>query len=142
MKSTFKIFLHRGLLFGGFGPIVVGIVAAIHQLVDGSPMVIDGLQICLAIVSSYLLAFVQAGATVFNQIESWSLPRSMLCHFGALYVAYVLCYLINSWIPFHPIVILIFTAIFVFGYFAVWISVYLSVRAFERRCNERLKGQK
>ena len=78
MKSTFKIFLHRGLLFGGFGPIVVGIVAAIHQLVDGSPIATDGLQICLAIVSSYLLAFVQAGATVFNQIESWSLPRSML----------------------------------------------------------------
>ena len=142
MKRTFKIFLHRGLTFGGFGPIVVGIVAAIHQLVSGESIATNGVQICLAIVSSYLLAFVQAGATVFNQIESWSLPRSMLCHFGTLYVAYVLCYLVNSWIPFHPIVILVFTAVFVLVYLVTWLAVYLSVRAFERRCNERLKGRR
>ena len=31
---------------------------------------IDGWQILMAIVSTYLLAFVQAGASVFNQIEN------------------------------------------------------------------------
>lgn len=138
MKKTLKAFLQRGLAFGGFGPIVLGIIAAVHQLIAGEPLAVDGIQLLLAIVSTYLLAFVQAGVSVFNQIESWSLPRSLLCHFGTLYVAYVLCYLVNSWIPFHPSVILVFTAVFVVTYFVIWLAVYLSVRAFERRCNEKL----
>lgn len=140
MRSIVKAFLLRGMMFGGFGPIILGIVYVCISTFGGVDLLLRDYEILLGILSTYLLAFVQAGATVFNQIESWSLPRSLLCHFGTLYVAYVLCYLVNSWIPFHPIVILIFTAVFVAGYFAVWLTVYLSVRAFERRCNERLRG--
>ncbi len=137
MNTYLKSFLHRGLLFGGFGPIVVGIVYAIltKTLPDFS---LSGSEVCLAIVSTYLLAFLQAGATVFNQIEAWSVPKSLLCHFSTLYIAYVLCYLVNAWIPFVPQVLLIFTAVFVGLYLVIWITVYLSVRTAGKKLNEKL----
>lgn len=134
---TLKEFCHRGLMFGGFGPIILGIVYAILEgtLEEFS---LDGVQILVAIVSVYLLAFLQAGASVFNQIESWSIPRSMLCHFSVLYGAYTGCYLINDWIPFDANVLLIFTGIFMAVYLAVWVTVFVTVKLTSRRLNARL----
>jgi len=129
--------LHRGLIFGGFGPIIIGIVYAILEATVEN-FALNGVQVLIAIVSAYILAFVQAGASVFNQIEHWSLPKSLLCHFSLLYVAYVLCYLINNWIPFNMTVVLIFTAIFVVAYFVIWIAVFLSVKAVSRKLNVKL----
>ena len=137
-KRFLRSFLLRGMMFGGFGPIVLGIICLCISASGTEAPIGGGLEVCLGIVSTYLLAFVQAGATVFNQIEEWSLPRSLLCHFSTVYAAYVLCYLVNSWIPFDWRVLLIFTAVFVVGYLIIWLSVFFSVRAFERRCNERL----
>ncbi len=137
MNTYLKSFLHRGLLFGGFGPIVAGIVFCIlsYTLPDFS---LTGTQVLLAILSTYLLAFLQAGASVFNQIEHWSVPKSLLCHFFMLYLAYTVCYLMNTWIPFEPMVLLIFTAIFVVVYFVVWITVYLCIKAASKKLNAKL----
>lgn len=134
MNEYVKKYIHRGLVFGGFGPIIVAIVFAVVPEVS-----LTGGQILLAMVSAYLLAFIQAGSSVFNQIEHWPLPKSLLFHFGSLYLSYSLCYLANSWIPFEPMVLLIFTAIFVVAYFAIWITVYLCVRATSRRMNKNLR---
>lgn len=137
MNTYLKSFLHRGLVFGGFGPIILGIVYYILSLTleDFS---LTGSQVLLAIVSTYLLAFLQAGASVFNQIEHWSLPKSMLCHFSVIYLAYSLCYILNTWIPFEPVVLLIFTLIFVVTYLIIWIIVYLCVKATGKMFNSRL----
>ena len=137
MNRYLKEFLHRGLMFGGFGPIILGIIYMVlsNTLTDFS---LDGEQICLGIVSIYLLAFLQAGASIFNQIDSWPLPKSLLCHFSVLYLAYIFCYIINTWIPFEATVLLIFTLIFVVIYFAVWSIVYFSVRATSKRFNQKL----
>ena len=137
MKQYTKQFLLRGMLFGGFGPIIIGIIYIILQatLNDFS---LNGTEVCLAIVSTYLLAFVQAGASVFNQIEEWPLAKSLFCHFSLLYLAYVLCYLGNTWIPFNPLVILIFTAIFVVGYFLIWSTVYTIIKITSKRLNRQL----
>ena len=138
MNKYVKEFLHRGLIFGGFGPIVVGIVFVILQYtVEGFSL--SGMQVLLAVVSTYLLAFIQAGATVFNQIEHWSIVKSILCHFGSLYAAYSVCYIANSWIPFEPMVLVIFTAIFVVSFFVIWTVVYLSVRAATKKFNKTLQ---
>lgn len=137
MKQYAKQFFLRGLVFGGFGPIILGIIYAFLQ-VTLEDFSVNGLDICLGIASTYLLAFVQAGASVFNQIEEWSLPKSLLCHFSLLYLTYVLCYLGNTWIPFVPAVILIFTAIFVGGYFLIWGTVYTMIKLTSRRLNSRL----
>ncbi len=137
MNKYVKEFLHRGLIFAGFGPIVVGIVFMVLQYtVEGFSL--SGTQVLLAIISTYLLAFIQAGVTVFNQIEHWSTVKSLLCHFGSLYAAYSVCYVANSWIPFEPMVLVIFTAIFAVLFFVIWTVVYLSVRAASKKFNKRL----
>ena len=131
-------FFFRGLLFGGFGPVIAGIVYLILHFTL-QDLTLTGLQVFTVIVSTYLLAFVHAGASVFNQIESWPLAKSTLCHFGLLYVAYVLCYVINSWIPFEPLVLGIFTAIFAVGYAVIWLAVYVSIRVTVKRLNRSLR---
>ncbi|MBQ9964600.1 MAG: DUF3021 domain-containing protein [Clostridia bacterium] len=140
MNQYLKQFLHRGLLFGGFGPIVVGIVYGILEktLPDFS---LTGIQVLLAIVSTYVLAFVQAGASIFNQIEHWSIAKSLFFHFGSLYLAYVSCYVLNTWIPFQMNVVLIFTAIFVVLYAVIWGTVYGIIRLTSRKLNQKLAQQ-
>ncbi len=131
-------FFFRGLMFGGFGPIIAGIVFLVLHFTL-KDLTLTGLQVFTTIVSTYLLAFVHAGASVFNQIESWPLAKSTLCHFGLLYIAYVLCYVINSWIPFEPLVLGIFTAIFAVGYAVIWLAVYVSIRVTVKRLNRSLR---
>lgn len=138
MNRYLKDFLHRGLIFSGFGPIVLGIIFFILSITLDD-FYVSGGQILLGIVSTYILAFVQAGATVFNQIEHWSTPKSLFCHFGLLYVVYVFFYVSNSWIPFEWGVIVIFTAIFVAVFFAIWFTVYFIVKATSKKLNKKLK---
>ena len=138
MNKYLKSFLLRGLVFGGFGPIICGIVFFIIEKC-GAPIDLSGADILLATVSTYLIAFVHAGASVFNQIEAWPIAKSLGCHLGSLYLVYVLAYLANSWIPLEPVVILVFTAIFLAVYFAVWLTVFLSVKAASRKMSQKIK---
>ena len=136
-RNPVKDFFLRGLLFGGFGPVVLGIVyLVLHFTLED--FTLTGDEVFIAILSIYLLAFVHAGASVFNQIESWPVAKSVLCHFGLLYVAYALCYVINSWIPFEPVVLGIFTAVFAAVYGLVWLIVYTCIRATVKRLNRSL----
>ena len=137
MNKYVKEFLHRGLIFGGFGPIILGIVFAILEgTVDG--FALGGGEVLVAVLSTYAIAFVQAGASVFNQIEHWSLAKSLFFHFGSIYLVYMVSYLANTWIPFDPLAVLIFTAIFAVVYFVVWVTVYLIVRGCEKKLNARV----
>ncbi len=137
MNKYLKEFLHRGLIFGGFGPIVVGIVYSILENTADN-FSLNGVQIFVAIISVYMLAFLQAGASVFNQIDHWSIPKSLFCHFSLLYLAYTACYLINNWIPFNINVLLIFTAIFASAYLAVWVVVFVSAKLISRKLNKKI----
>lgn len=138
MNRYLKTFLLRGLTFAGFGPIIFAIIVYILSQTKQN-IELSGAELLLAIVSIYLLAFFQAGASVFNQIESWPITKSMLFHFSTIYIAYVLCYIINSWIPFDIIVVLFFTLIFVLTYFVIWTVVYFSVKSAEKKLNRSLK---
>lgn len=133
-----KEYLHRGLMFSGFGPIIAGIVLFIlsFTIEDFS---LSGVEVFLAIISTYFLAFVQAGASVFNQIEHWSIGKSLFFHFASIYLAYSICYVANSWIPFEPMVLLIFTAVFVVAYLAIWLTVYFIVRATGKKLTKNLR---
>lgn len=138
MNKYLKAFFQRGLAFGGFGPIIAGIVfLCISTAVDDFSLTAP--QAFLAIFSTYILAFVQAGVSIFNQIESWPIAKSLLCHMGSIYVAYIFCYLVNSWIPFKISVILIFTAIFLVAYLSVWFIVFLAVKATSKKINKKLE---
>ena len=137
MNVYLKRFLQRGVTFGGFGPIIAGVVFAILEFTvpDFS---LEGVEVLIAVVSTYLLAFLQAGTSVFNQIEHWPLAKSLLCHFGTIYLAYLGCYVVNSWIPFEPMVIVIFSAVFALSYLFIWLTVYLIVRATQKKLNVKI----
>ena len=139
MKNKYVLqFLHRGAIFGGFGPLIMGIIYAIlsHTIPDFS---LTGTEVLLVTLSTYLLAFLQAGASVFNQIEHWPLSKSLFFHFSTIYLAYVLCYVVNSWIPFEPLVIGIFTIAFVLTYLVIYLTVVLTTKAIGKRFNAQLK---
>lgn len=131
-------FFKRGLMFGGFGPIIAGLILFIISMTD-STFSIEGWQIFVAIISGYLIAFIQAATTVFYTIEKWSPIKSTLLQLVCLYVVYISTYLINNWIPFDYKVILIFTAIFIAGYFIIWLIVYLSIKVTSKRLNKLTK---
>ena len=137
MNIYVKNFLQRGLAFGGFGPIVAGIVYLIlsFTLEDFS---LGGYEMFVAIISTYALAFIQAGASVFNQVEDWPIAKSLLIHFATLFIAYSGCYLVNTWIPFEPAVLIIFAAAFVLTYAIVWLTVYFAVRGVSKRLNSKI----
>ena len=138
MNKYIKQFLRRGLMFGGFGPIIMGIIYSIlENTVEGFSL--GGIEVLVAIISIYVLAFIQAGASVFNQIEHWSIPKSTFCHFSVLFLAYLGCYLINSWIPFDINVVLIFAAIFVAVYIIVWLTVVISIKVITKKLNAKIK---
>lgn len=125
-------------MFSGFGPIIYAIIIMIlsYTLPDFS---ITAMEVFKAVLSTYLLAFVHAGASVFNQIESWSVLKSLLCHLSTLYVAYTICYLANAWLTYSWAVIGIYTAIFIVGYALIWTIVYCCVRVSAKRLNVKIK---
>ncbi len=138
MNKYVKEFLHRGLMFSGFGPIIFGIIIFIVSKTTDN-FILEAGEVLIGIVSTYLLAFVHAGASVFNQIEHWGIGKSLLCHLSTLYVAYSICYVINTWIPFEPKMLLLFTMIFMVIYFVVWGIVYFTIKATSKNFNAKLK---
>lgn len=137
MNKYLKSYLHRGAIFGGLGPIIASIIYLIlAETIDEFSL--TGVQVFLAIISTYFLAFIQAGSSVFNQIEHWSLLKSLVLHLASIYFAYLFCYLINSWIPFSWIIIASFTGIFIIIYFIIWFVVYFSIKVITKKLNNSL----
>ena len=125
------------MIFGGFGPVITGIIYLVLSF-SIQNFSVSGEEMFTAIISTYILAFVHAGASIFNQIEDWPIAKSLLYHFGSLYLAYTLCYLINSWIPFEPLGILIYTLVFVLVYFVIWLTVVILIRQTSKKINEKI----
>ncbi len=138
MNNYIKSFIHRGLIFSGFGPVIVGI--AYLFVSEGLNITFSGKEMFLAILSGYFIAFIQAGASVFNQIEEWPPAKSLFVHLSTLYVTYTFFYIINSWIPFDPLFLLIFSGIFVILYLTIWLTVYFTVKTAAKRFDKNLKG--
>ncbi len=136
-NNILKKFLLRGCLFAGLGPIVAGIVYLILSF-SIKNFSLSGPEVFIAIISTYALAFIHAGASVFNQIENWGITKSLFLHLITLYIAYVGCYLVNSWIPFNWVVITIFTAIFIITYFIIWSIVYICIKITCKKFNKKL----
>lgn len=139
MNIYVKEFIKRGLMFSGLGPVTAALVIFIISRFEEN-LQLGASQVLIMVISSYILAFVQAGATVFNQIEHWSVPKSLICHFSSLYAVYVFTYLVNTWIPFNINVIFVFTAIFVITFFVIWTTVFLAVRHLSKKLNKNLHG--
>ena len=139
MKKFFKEFLFRGLVCASGGPIVIAIIYGILGA-TGVLETISTTEVCLSIITVALLAFIAAGMTAIYQMEQLPLPIMILLHGGALYVAYILTYLINGWLQSSLTAISVFTGIFVTGYAFVWLIIYFIEKAKAEKLNKLLKG--
>lgn len=135
MKHVKDFFL-RGLIFGSLGPVIYGIVCMCISFKETVPF--NGIQIFIGILSTYILAFVNAGTSVFKEVENWSHLKAAGLQLLVLYVIYTICYLINSWIPFNWVVLAIYTGIFILAYIVIWFIVYLIVRKTTKDMNVKI----
>ena len=139
MKTCWKEFFLRGLICASGGPIVLAIIYGILGA-TGAVEAFSPREVCLGIVTITLLAFIAAGMTAIYQMEQLPLPIMILLHGGALYIAYILTYLINGWLQNSLIPILVFTGIFVVGYALIWLIIYSIEKAKAEKLNKLLKS--
>ena len=139
MKKFLKEFLFRGLLCAAGGPLVLAIIYGILGA-TGAAESVSTTEVCLGILTITLLAFIVAGMTAIYQMEQLPLPTMILLHGGALYIAYILTYLINGWLLNSLIPILVFTGIFFAGYATIWLIIYCIEKNKTAKLNKLLKG--
>ncbi len=138
MKKFFKEFLLRGLICAGGGPLVLAIIYGILGAA-GTVEAFSPREVCMGILTITLLAFIAAGMTAIYQMEQLPLPIMILLHGGALYIAYILTYLMNGWLQNSLTPILIFSGIFVAGYALIWLIIYCVTRVKTEALNKKLK---
>lgn len=138
MKKFWKEFLFRGLICAGGGPIVLAIIYGILGA-TGEVNQLTPNEVCMGILTITLLAFIVAGMTAIYQMEQLPLPTMILLHGGALYLAYILTYLLNGWLINQLTPILIFTGIFVGGYALIWLIIYCVEKMKTEKLNKLLK---
>ena len=142
MKKIVSEFLRRGLIACGFGPIVLAILYLIlHRNGIIETLTVD--EVCLGIFSLSALAFLAGGMNVVYQIERLPLMAAILIHGIVLYCSYLGTYLINDWLEWSSVPILVFSCIFVLGYLVIWAIIYTIIKKDTEKVNAALiKTQK
>lgn len=140
MKENVLEFLRRGLVASSFGPIVLAVFYLILQR-NGAVQTLTVNQVCRGIFSLSALAFVAGGMNVIYQIEQLPLMVAILIHGAVLYFSYLVTYLLNGWLEWGVTSILVFSAIFVLGYLAIWAVIYSIIKKRTKRLNEILKNK-
>ena len=138
MKKIVLEFIRRGLIASSFGPIVLAILYLILQ----NQAVVETLtvdEVCLGIFSLSALAFIAGGMNVIYQIERIPLMVAILIQGVVLYISYLGTYLLNDWLEWGTIPILVFSGIFVVGYLVIWVIIYSIIKKRTERLNMILK---
>ncbi len=138
MKKFVLEFLRRGLIASGIGPIVLAIVYLILQQASAIETLSVN-QVCIGIFSITALAFIAGGMNAIYQIERLPLMVAILIHGGILYISYLVTYLLNDWLDFGVMPIVVFTAIFVVGYIVIWAIIYSIIKRNTAKLNKMLK---
>ena len=141
MKTFLSEFLRRGSVSCGLGPIVLALLYLIlHQ--SGVLDTLTVTQVCVGIFSLTMLAFVTGGMNAIYQVEQLPLMTAILIHGSVLYIGYLATYLVNNWLEWGKLPILVFSGIFILGYFAIWIVIYLIIRKNTNSVNEKLLSKR
>ena len=138
MKRIVSEFFHRGVTACGLGPLVLAILYLVLQRqTDVAALSVN--QVSIGIFSLTALAFIAGGMNVVYQIEQLPLMVAILIHGSVLYVSYLTTYLINDWLDWGMTPILVFSSIFVFGYFAIWAIIYAIIKRNTAKINKILQ---
>ena len=138
MKQHILGFVGRGLVGCGFGPLVLVVFYLVMQhLGEVETLTVD--QVCVGIVSLAGLGFMAGGMNEIYQIERLPLIPAILIHGGVLYLSYLVAYLLNGWLESGVTPILVFSGIFILGFFAIWAVIYSIIKRSTARINQILK---
>ncbi|MBR4888370.1 MAG: DUF3021 domain-containing protein, partial [Clostridia bacterium] len=137
MRKNVLEFLRRGLSACGVGPLVLAVIYLILRQ-NGMETLTVG-QVCTGIFSISALAFIAGGMNFIYRIERLPLMPAILIHGSVLYVSYLVTYLLNNWLEWGMLPILVFTGIFVLGYLVIWVIIYSFIRRNTNKINEMLK---
>ena len=138
MKKILPDFLRRGLASLGFGPLILAVVYLISGRCAGvQTLTVE--EVVMGIFSLSALAFVAGGMNVIYQIEQLPLMKAIALHGSVLYISYLLTYLLNGWLQQGWMPILVFTAIFIAGYLAIWAVIYFVIKRNTEQVNAILK---
>ena len=138
MKKHIFDFIRRGLVACGFGPMVLAVLYLVLQRHAGMETLTVN-QVCLGIFSLSALAFIAGGMNMIYQIEQLPLMAAIFIHGVVLYISYLATYLINSWLEWGTMPILVFTGIFILCYLAIWAVIYSLTKKSTDRINAILK---
>ena len=138
MKRIVLDFVRRGLAACGFGPLIL---AAIYLMLQGQGLleVLTVQEVCMGIYTLAALAFIAGGMNVLYQIERLPLMAAVTIHGSVLYVSYMATYLLNGWLAWGIMPVLVFSGIFVIGYLAIWAGIYAVIKRRTERLNAVLK---
>ena len=138
MKKFVLEFLRRGFIAAGIGPIVLAIVYLILQhSADINTLTVN--EVCIGIFSLTTLAFIAGGMNAIYQVDRLPIMMAILIHGSVLYIGYLGTYLLNNWLDFGIIPIIVFTAIFAVGYIVIWAIIYSIIKRDTAKLNEMLK---
>lgn len=138
MKKYILEFVQRGLMAAAGGPIVLAIVYGILGVV-GTAVALTPMEVCKGILTVTVLAFLAAGITMIYTVDRLPLISAILIHAGVLYLAYLIVYLFNNWLPRNWSAFGIFTSCFVAGYAIIWICIYIGTKTKTDRINQMLR---
>lgn len=138
MKQFIKAFLFRGLVAAWGGPVILAIIYGILGATGEVQSLAPG-AVCTGILTVALLAFFVAGMNAIFTVERLPLALAITIHGGALYLCYILIYLVNGWIKQQFIPILVFTGIFLVGYAIIWLVIYLLTKRKTDQLNRKLQ---
>lgn len=138
MKKIISEFFRRGMAACGLGPLVLAVLYLILQRqCDLQTLTIR--QICTGIFSLSALAFIAGGLNALYQIERLPLMVAIGIHGSILYLSYLATYLINGWLEWGKLPILVFSGIFVLGYLIIWAVIYSIIKKSTANLNDKLK---
>jgi len=138
MRKIVLEFIRRGFVASGFGPIVL----ALFYLILQQKAAVETLtvnQVCIGIFSLSALAFIAGGMNVIYQIERLPLMLAVLIHGVVLYISYLGAYMLNDWLEWGVIPILVFSGIFILGYLVIWAIIYSIIKRNTEKLNKILK---
>ena len=140
MKKIMMEFLRRGLIACGLGPVVLAILYLVLQQ-HGTIETLTVNQVCLGIFSLSGLAFIAGGMNVIYQIEQLPLMVAILIHGSVLYLSYLGTYLVNDWLEWGKMQVLVFSMIFIISYVIIWVIIYVTTKKRTEKLNEMLKDK-
>lgn len=138
MKKVALEFLRRGVMSCSVGPIILAVLYLIlHH--NGVVENVSVKELCVGVFSLSALAFVAGGINALYQLERLPLMAAILIHGSVLYVSYLMTYLVNGWLEWGRVPVLVFTGIFVVGYLVIWVVIYFVIKRKTKNLNKMLK---